>query len=73
MQWYVGKLLVVQNKGGGHGTIGYELCKQLKTSNPDLQVVMLQDKCNRKKEPFNAYDDLAALGVEIVEENVRNL
>jgi tripartite-type tricarboxylate transporter receptor subunit TctC len=69
----LGKLLVVQNKGGGHGTIGYELCKQLKMGNPDLQVVILQDKCNRKKEPFNAYDDLAALGVEIVEENVRNL
>ena len=61
---------MVQNKGGGHGTIGFELCRQLKSSHPDLEVVMLQDKCNRRKEPFNAYDHLAALGVEILEEDV---
>lgn len=67
-----GKLLIVQNKGGGHGSIGYQLCKNLKTENPSLEVVMLQDKCNRKKEPFNAYDELTALGVQIVEENVSN-
>lgn len=65
-----GKLLVVQNKGGGHGTIGFELCRQLKSAHPELSVVMLQDKCNRRKEPFDAYDQLTAMGVEIVEEEV---
>ena len=61
---------MVQNKGGGHGTIGYQLCKNLKHTHPNLAIVMLQDACNRKKEPFNAYDELTEMGVEIIEEKV---
>lgn len=62
-----GKVLIVQNKGGGHGTVGYQLCKELLTQSPNLKVTMLQDKCNYSKSPFNAYKELEELGVEIVE------
>ena len=65
-----GRCVVVQNKGGGHGTLGYSLCKQLRAGNPELQLTLLQDKCNRKKEPFASYGELEALGVEIVDGDV---
>lgn len=44
-----GKALIVQNKGGGHGSIGYHLCKQLITNNPELKVTILQDKVTLAK------------------------
>ncbi|KAJ1431846.1 hypothetical protein B484DRAFT_448158 [Ochromonadaceae sp. CCMP2298] len=61
-----GKALILQNKGGGHGTVGYQLCKELVAANPGLEVTMLQDECNYKKTPFDSYADLEALGVKIV-------
>jgi nucleoside-diphosphate-sugar epimerase len=62
-----GNCLIVQNKGGGHGTIGYYLCNELLAKNPDLKISMLQDKCNYKKVPFSLYDELKDKGVEIID------
>ena len=40
------KLLLVQNKGGGHGEIGYSLCKALKIKG-EYEITLLQDDtCN---------------------------
>ena len=58
-------------KGGGHGEIGYQLCKTLREQSPELQITILQDECNYKKPPFSSYeDDLAKEGVEIVVEKL---
>lgn len=66
-----GKVLIVQNKGGGHGTVGYQLCKELLAANPDLQLTVLQDKeCNYEKPPFSSYDELKTAGVNIVDANI---
>lgn len=62
-----GSALIVQNKSGGHGTVGYQLCKQLLQDNPQLQLTLLQDKCDYKKPPFSSYDELTGAGVSIVE------
>ena len=66
------KILIVQNKGGGHGEIGYQLCKTLKGLSPTAEVVLLQDECDYKKLPFASYEkDLAeALGVKVISEKL---
>ncbi|KAJ1483540.1 hypothetical protein T484DRAFT_1949717 [Baffinella frigidus] len=57
--------LIVQNKGGGHGEIGFHLAKQLKGKG--LDVTLLQDKAAKTdKPPFCFYDELKGSGVEIV-------
>lgn len=65
-----GKVLIIQNKGGGHGTIGYYLCKELMANNPSLEIAMIQDKCNYSKAPFSSYKDLESLGVKILDMNL---
>lgn len=62
-----GNILVVQNKGGGHGTIGFYLAKALAAKNPDLKVSVLQDKCNYKSQPFASYGELKAAGVNVID------
>jgi len=48
--------LIVQNKGGGHGELGFQLAKNL-SSNPKItSITILQDSaCNDSKEPFKSY------------------
>jgi hypothetical protein len=49
------KYLIIQNKGGGHGTIGYQLCKsiiQKNNNNNNIDITLIQDKCNYKTSPF---------------------
>jgi hypothetical protein len=48
--------LIVQNRGGGHGELGYQLAKNL-SSNPKItSITILQDgACNYEKEPFKSY------------------
>lgn len=65
-----GHALIVQNKGGGHGTIGYSVCKQLRKLHPNLKVTLLQEKCNRNKEPFSSYNELESLGVTIIDDEI---
>ena len=62
-----GKTLIVQNKGGGHGSIGYHLCKELLTAQPGLEVTVLQDKCDYNKPPFSSYNSLSDQGVRIID------
>eukprot|EP00595_Chromulina_sp_UTEXLB2642_P003157 CAMPEP_0196765942 /NCGR_PEP_ID=MMETSP1095-20130614/15663_1 /TAXON_ID=96789 ORGANISM="Chromulina nebulosa, Strain UTEXLB2642" /NCGR_SAMPLE_ID=MMETSP1095 /ASSEMBLY_ACC=CAM_ASM_000446 /LENGTH=353 /DNA_ID=CAMNT_0042125369 /DNA_START=32 /DNA_END=1089 /DNA_ORIENTATION=- len=59
-------VLIVQNKGGGHGSIGYQLSKTLLSQYPGAKVSILQDKCSYSKEPFSSYNELESLGVSIV-------
>jgi hypothetical protein len=50
--------LIVQNKGGGHGELGYQLAKTLLKDYSDKidSVTILQDEaCNDSKEPFKSY------------------
>mmetsp|Transcript_18335 Transcript_18335/g.43656 ORF Transcript_18335/g.43656 Transcript_18335/m.43656 type:complete len:366 (-) Transcript_18335:209-1306(-) len=57
--------LIVQNKGGGHGEIGFHLAKQLRARN--LDVTVIQDSATKfDKPPFCFYGELEALGCEIM-------
>mmetsp|Transcript_56793 Transcript_56793/g.139393 ORF Transcript_56793/g.139393 Transcript_56793/m.139393 type:complete len:371 (-) Transcript_56793:50-1162(-) len=59
---YMDAALILQNKGGGHGEIGYHLAQQLKAKG--LDVTVLQDSAAKMdKLPFKDY---GGLGVEII-------
>ncbi|KAL3925907.1 MAG: hypothetical protein SGILL_000084 [Bacillariaceae sp.] len=48
--------LIVQNKGGGHGELGFQLAKKLATFDKIDTITILQDDaCNDEKEPFCSY------------------
>lgn len=47
--------LIVQNKGGGHGELGYQLAKKLKDSKITSITILQDSACNDKKEPFKSY------------------
>lgn len=51
----IGKALIAQNKGGGHGELGYHLA--LKLIEKDISVTVLQDGAgkNKEKQPFARY------------------
>jgi len=49
--------LIVQNKGGGHGELGYQLAKNLMNNEKITSITILQDDaCNDAKEPFKSYE-----------------
>ena len=62
------KVLIVQNKGGGHGEIGYQLCKTLQSTHAGVDITVLQDEaCDYKKPPFSKYEsDLLSKGVKVI-------
>lgn len=48
--------LIVQNKGGGHGELGFQLAKTLEGKSKITSITILQDDaCNDEKEPFKSY------------------
>lgn len=48
--------LIVQNKGGGHGELGYQLAKALQSNDKITSITILQDaECKDTKEPFKSY------------------
>lgn len=48
--------LIVQNKGGGHGELGYHLAKTLEQNEKIDSITILQDDaCSLSKEPFKSY------------------
>lgn len=62
----VASTLIIQNKGGGHGEIGYHLALQL-TKERDMKVTILHEGPEKKnKPPHIAYDDLTQAGVEVI-------
>mmetsp|Transcript_9049 Transcript_9049/g.11118 ORF Transcript_9049/g.11118 Transcript_9049/m.11118 type:complete len:386 (-) Transcript_9049:73-1230(-) len=65
-----GKALIVQNKGGGHGELGYQLAKTLSSHPKISSITILQDDaCDKTKEPFKSYTaDLPE--VEIIDTNL---
>ena len=76
--------LVVQNKGGGHGELGFQLAKTLATNEKIDKITILQDDaCGDNKEPFCSYaTDLpsdkvsvikASLGDEVTAEKLQSL
>ncbi|GAB5371552.1 hypothetical protein AAMO2058_001589700 [Amorphochlora amoebiformis] len=61
---YPMKILIVQNKGGGHGEIGYHLATRL--ANDGHDVTILGDPATKKESfPFSRYGDLRAQGVTV--------
>jgi len=52
-----GSVLIVQNKGGGHGELGFQLAKNL-SSNPSVKsiTILQDDACDDTKEPFKSYE-----------------
>mmetsp|Transcript_21546 Transcript_21546/g.32897 ORF Transcript_21546/g.32897 Transcript_21546/m.32897 type:complete len:393 (-) Transcript_21546:91-1269(-) len=54
-----GSALIVQNKGGGHGELGYQLAKKLSSDSYSSKVssitILQDDSCNDGKEPFCSY------------------
>jgi len=51
--------LIIQNKGGGHGEIGFQLAKKLSTNDKIDSITILQDDvCDMKSEPFKSYASL---------------
>jgi len=65
------RLVIVQNKGGGHGEIGYSLAKLVSSSAKATEVVLLQDASYKPKaEPFCQYPELVSKGVKIQEVKV---
>lgn len=66
------KILIIQNKGGGHGEIGYQLCKTLKSISSSVEVVVLQDDCNYTKQPFASYskDLVEPLHINVINEKL---
>ena len=57
--------LIIQNKGGGHGEIGYHLALQL-VKEMGMEVTVLHEGPNKGKPPHNAYGDLDAAGVKVI-------
>ncbi|KAL1500200.1 hypothetical protein AB1Y20_012869 [Prymnesium parvum] len=55
--------LIIQNKGGGHGEIGYHLALQLAAQGHD--VTILHEGPNKGKPPHSSYADLSAAGVRL--------
>lgn len=48
--------LIVQNKGGGHGELGYQLAKALQNNDKITSITILQDQaCKDSQEPFKSY------------------
>ncbi len=48
--------LIVQNKGGGHGELGFQLAKILSSNSKITSITILQDAaCNDSMEPFVSY------------------
>jgi nucleoside-diphosphate-sugar epimerase len=59
--------LIVQNKGGGHGELGFQIAKKLLQDHDDLidSITILQDDaCKDTQEPFKSYaSDLPSVHV----------
>jgi len=63
--------LIVQNKGGGHGEIGYHLALNLK--NRGIAVTMINDSAAKQATPpFDSYGDLQAAGVNVIWADLSN-
>jgi hypothetical protein len=57
--------LIIQNKGGGHGELGYQLAKKLLQDEKFTSITILQDQaCKESQEPFKSYaDDLSTVQI----------
>ena len=59
--------LIIQNKGGGHGELGYQIAKNLLQSDQNVidSITILQDSaCKDTQEPFKSYaTDLPTVNV----------
>ena len=62
-------VLIIQNKGGGHGEIGFSLAKTLLAG--QHKVTILQDTCDKATQPFSSYHQLK--GVSIVDTKLKDL
>lgn len=59
--------LIVQNKGGGHGELGFQLAKNLSSNSKITSITILQDDaCNDAKEPFASYGSDLPSDIKII-------
>lgn len=61
---YMDAALILQNKGGGHGEIGFHIAKQLRAKGVDVHMLQAAD-AKLDKAPFKDYGELEAMGVKI--------
>jgi nucleoside-diphosphate-sugar epimerase len=61
----INKICILQNGGGGHGALGFYICKQILARHPECAITLAQDKCDVKKPPFNSYQELLDLNVHV--------
>jgi len=61
---YMDAALILQNKGGGHGEIGFHLANQLKAKGLDVHILQAAD-AKMDKLPFKDYGELTGMGVGI--------
>ena len=57
--------LIIQNKGGGHGEIGYHLALLL-ANDRNIKVTILHEGPNKGKPPHDSYGDLTSAGVDVI-------
>ena len=67
--------LIVQNKGGGHGELGFQLAKNLQSNPKITSITILQDSaCNDAKEPFVSYasdiSDVNVIKADLADESM---
>jgi len=53
--------LIIQNKGGGHGELGFHLAKAL-AGEQGMKVVIINEGDAKDKEPFRSYHEIESLG-----------
>ena len=58
-------VLLIQNKGGGHGEIGYHLALNL-VKEKGMGVTILHEGPNKGKPPHASYGDLEEAGVKVL-------
>merc|ERR1711871_340282 len=52
------KLLIIQNKGGGHGELGFQLLNEFQKMQNIASITLLQDdSCDMNKTPFSSYSE----------------
>ena len=65
------KILIVQNKGGGHASLGFSICEELRSRSQSADVVLLQDpNCDMNQEPFRSYDTLRAQNIVVLKKDL---
>lgn len=61
----LGNVVILQNKGGGHGTIGYALSGLLLKTESCSSLNLVQEHTNMNLQPFTSYHELEPHGLKL--------